>query len=272
MINNKDIDLVSIASYDDDHYTQIIECIKNKKNIFVEKPICLKEDQLYKIKKLIKKENIKIDSNFVLRQTEIFKNLKKIIKKEKKTLYHIEADYLWGRYQKLFGWRNRAKDYSLILGGAIHMIDLVCWLLEDFPIKVYTVGNKIALKKEKFKKESFILMLLQFRNKLTVKISVNSCSQSKHFHDLKIFTKNKSIYHSPLNSVIFKNQKQKKLIGLYPDKKNRKNQIIDFLKKLNNKKNKQLYDVNLFKVMQICFESIKSLKLKKAINIKYAKN
>ena len=115
-------------------------------------------------------------------------------------------------------------------------------------------------------------MLLEFRNKLTVKISVNSCSQSKHFHDVRIFTKNKSIYHSPLESVIFKNQRQKKLLGLYPDKENRKNQIINFLKKLNNKKNKQPYDVNLFNVMQICFEGIKSLKLKKAINIKYAKN
>ena len=72
------------------------------------------------------------------------------------------------------------------------LIDLVCWLLEDLPIKVYTVGNKIALKNERFKKESFILMLLEFRNKLTVKISVNSCSQSKHFHDVRIFTKNKS--------------------------------------------------------------------------------
>ena len=89
---------------------------------------------------------------------------------------------------------------------------------------------------------------------------------------MRIFTKNKSIYHSPLESVIFKNQRQKKLLGLYPDKENRKNQIINFLKKLNNKKNKQPYDVNLFNVMQICFEGIKSLKLKKAINIKYAKN
>ena len=272
LINNKDIDLVSIASYDDDHYNQILECIKNKKNIFVEKPICLKQSQLQRIKKLIKKKDIKIESNFVLRHTGIFKNLKKIIKKEKKTLYHIEADYLWGRYRKLFGWRSKAKNYSLILGGAIHMIDLVCWLLEDLPIKVYTVGNKIALKNERFKKENFILMLLEFRNKLTVKISVNSCSQSKHFHDVRIFTKNKSIYHSPLESVIFKNQSQKKLLGLYPDKENRKNQIINFLKKLNNKKNKQLYDVNLFNVMQICFEGIKSLKLKKAIDIKYAKN
>ena len=56
LINNKDIDLVSIASYDDDHYNQVLECIKNKKNIFVEKPICLKQSQLQRIKKLIKKK------------------------------------------------------------------------------------------------------------------------------------------------------------------------------------------------------------------------
>ena len=49
---NKEINLVSIASYDDDHYPQILKCIKNKKNIIVEKPMCLNEKQLKIVKNL----------------------------------------------------------------------------------------------------------------------------------------------------------------------------------------------------------------------------
>jgi len=50
---NKEINLVSIASYDDDHYHQILKCIKNRKNIIIEKPMCLTLSQLRHIKKLL---------------------------------------------------------------------------------------------------------------------------------------------------------------------------------------------------------------------------
>ena len=35
ILKNKDIDLVTIASYDNFHYEQVIECIKEKKHIFI---------------------------------------------------------------------------------------------------------------------------------------------------------------------------------------------------------------------------------------------
>ena len=41
LIKDPNIDLVSIASYDEFHFEQIKECIKYKKSIFVEKPACL---------------------------------------------------------------------------------------------------------------------------------------------------------------------------------------------------------------------------------------
>ena len=42
IFKNKEINLVSIASYDDDHFSQLVKCIKNNKHIIVEKPMCLK--------------------------------------------------------------------------------------------------------------------------------------------------------------------------------------------------------------------------------------
>ena len=56
IFKNKKINLVSIASYDNDHYSQIIKSIRSNKNIIVEKPMCLNLLQLKKIYKLIKKK------------------------------------------------------------------------------------------------------------------------------------------------------------------------------------------------------------------------
>lgn len=75
---DKKINLVSIASYDNDHFDQIVKCIKYNKNIIVEKPMCLKISELKIIKSLLrKKPKIKIISNLVLRVNSLFLNLKK---------------------------------------------------------------------------------------------------------------------------------------------------------------------------------------------------
>ena len=56
--------------------------------------------QLNNIEKLINKHKINIESNFVLRTTELFKKISKI-SKNNKDLYFLEADYLWGRYREV---------------------------------------------------------------------------------------------------------------------------------------------------------------------------
>ena len=72
------IDLVSIASYDNFHYDQVISCLNANKHFFVEKPLCVNEIQLKKIKKYYDLSNGKIhfSSNFVLRGNSIFKHIK----------------------------------------------------------------------------------------------------------------------------------------------------------------------------------------------------
>ena len=82
---DKQINLVSIASYDDNHYSQIVKCLKFNKNIIIEKPV-ISSNQLKNIYKLIKKKNIKMTSNLVLRVNALFKNFKKI---NKEKVYYI---------------------------------------------------------------------------------------------------------------------------------------------------------------------------------------
>ena len=180
----KEISIVSIASYDNFHYNQILKCIKNKKNIIVEKPICLNKKQLSSINSLLK-TNLKITSNMVLRTTDLFRQIKKKISNKK--IISIEADYLWGRSYKLYQWRSQLKDYSVIHGCAIHVIDLVLWLLNKKPITVYVKGNNIGVNKKIFKKNSYVIIFLKFSNNLIVKITANASSIYPHFHELKIF-------------------------------------------------------------------------------------
>ena len=265
---DKNINLVSIASYDNDHYYQILKCIKYKKNIIVEKPMCLNLKQLKHIKKLLAKSKVKITSNLVLRVNDLFVNIKKEIKRE--NIFYVEADYIWGRVKKLFGWRSKIPDYSIILGAGIHVIDLVMWLINKKPHSVFAVANKIATNKSKFKKNSMVLIVLEFPKNIIVKLTANAAAIYNHFHEIKIFTKNKTINNSLTGSYIINKKRLKKNDYAYPDKRNRKKLIRNFLDNIIDNKNKLIISQKeQFDLMSVCFAAENALKKNKKIKIKY---
>lgn len=113
-----------------------------------------------------------------------------------KKVFYMEADYIWGRIHKLYEWRSQIKNYSLTLGGGIHVIDLAMWLLNNKPMSVQAYGNNLVTQNSKFKKLSFIIYILKFPNNVIVKVSANGAGQYNHFHELKIFQKGKTFIHS----------------------------------------------------------------------------
>ena len=56
IFDNKGINLVSIASYDNFHFNQISKSIKNNKHIIVKKQMCLNFSELRKINNLLRKK------------------------------------------------------------------------------------------------------------------------------------------------------------------------------------------------------------------------
>jgi predicted dehydrogenase len=265
---DKQINLVSLASYDNYHYSQIIKCFKYNKNVIVEKPMCLRENQLKKIYKFIKLKKIKITSNLVLRVNSLFRNFKKKINSNK--IYYIEGDYIWGRKKKLYGWRSKIKDYSLTLGAGIHIIDLINWLTGLKPKTVYAIGNKKGTKKTTFKKNSMIAMIFEYPKNIIVKITANGAATFNHFHEIKIFSNNQTLVNSRLGSYMIKKDKLFKIHSSYPDRQNRKKLIHNFIQTLIKKSIKPLISIKeQIDLMTICFAVDKSALLKKKIKIKY---
>lgn len=273
IFKDKSINLVSIASYDDYHFPQILNCIKTKKNFIVEKPMCLNEKQLSIIKDELKNnQDIKMTSNLVLRTNDLFNKIKR--KVDLKKIYYIEADYLWGRTKKLMGWRSRVRQYSIILGAAIHMIDLSIWLLKMRPTKVSVFSNNIATKNSRFKRNSFALIVLTFPKNILVKITANGACVFNHFHELKVYLKDKTFYHGIGKSIEIKKQNNKTRIinlrGKYPDKVNRKKLIRNFVDHLKNNNTNLLIKQNeQLDLMTVCLAAEKSMRKNKEVKIFY---
>ena len=194
LLSDPNIDLICIASNDEFHYQQVMSALNNDKHVYVEKPICLKKNEIIDIYNLLKKKpNLKLSSNMVLRTCPLFYKVRNcILTNNMGSIYHIEADYLWGRKTKLIsGWRSEAKFYSIIHGAAVHMVDLVLWLTGKKPKTVQAIGSRIVADGTSQKFNDFAILLLEYDNQMTVKVTAHGGCVHPHFHSLKVFGKKK---------------------------------------------------------------------------------
>jgi predicted dehydrogenase len=190
VIKDPSIQVVSIASYDNDHYRQVMEALKNDKHVFVEKPLCLFEHEARDIKRALnEKPHLRMSSNLILRKSPRFAHLKKLMDQGKLgQIYYIEGDYNYGRIHKLIdSWRGDLDFYSVTLGGGIHLVDLLLWLTNDEVVEVSAQGNRICSEGTKFKFNDLTVALLKFKSGMVGKVASNFGCVSPHYHQLSVY-------------------------------------------------------------------------------------
>ena len=260
ILNDKDIDIISIASYDNYHSNQIIQAFENGKHVMAEKPLCLNHNEMLAIFKAQKQNpKVKLSSNLVLRANSRFMKFKNDINKgDFGEIFYVEGDYYWGRKNKLFGWRADMEFYSIILGAAIHMIDLGMWLLNARPFSLQVMGNDIPNKNTKLQYNSFAVILLQFENGAIVKLTGNGGCVHPHFHGLKIFGKERTAIHNLTEAYYLDSNKPDfELIPItqpYPEKETREKVIHSFVDSiLDDSLTPIVPQQDVYDLMSVCF-------------------
>jgi len=190
LIDDPDIDIVSVASYDDDHYAQALRAIRNGKSVFVEKPLCRTQEELRELRHALDKHpEVVLASNLVLRGAPVFRFLREQIRSGAfGTPYAFDGDYLYGRLHKITdGWRAGVEDYSVLLGGGIHLVDLMLWLTGERPLRVAATGNRISTEGTSFKYPDFVSATYEFASGLIGRITANFGAVIPHRHVLRVF-------------------------------------------------------------------------------------
>jgi predicted dehydrogenase len=186
---------VSIASFDGAHFAQARDALRAGKHVFVEKPLCTSLDELAELKSLAKKNNLHVGANLVLRTAPMYCWLKQGIQGLGR-LYAFDGDYLYGRLHKITdGWRKGEADYSVMLGGGIHLVDLLLWLTGERPRAASAAGNRISTEGTGFRYDDYRAATLEFDSGLVARISANFGCVHRHQHVLRVFgTKGTFLY------------------------------------------------------------------------------
>jgi predicted dehydrogenase len=260
VLENSAIDIVSIATYDDVHFEQIMLGLENNKHLFVEKPLCIREDHAWALfKALQNKKHIKISSNLILRLTPRFVKLKELIEKDYfGEIYSIEGDYNYGRLHKIVeSWRGNIQGYSGVFGGGIHIVDLYYWLLGKKPVEVTAYGNKICTKNSQYTNFDFVTALLRYEDGLISKITINLGSVSNHFHKLVMYGTKAMFENKSHNIAELTNRVAGEIITEsfdyeYPGV-NKGDMIDSFVQSIVTDSEPLVHLEELFDVMAICF-------------------
>lgn len=190
ILDDPSIDVVSIASYDDAHHEQVVRAIGQGKHVFAEKPLCLHDRELRDIRKALgERPDVRLSSNHILRLCPRFVRLRdSIAAGEFGDVYYVEGDYDYGRLHKITGgWRGRLDYYSVVMGGAIHMVDLLLWLTGRRVEEVIAYGNAICSRGTSFRFDDLIVALLRLDGGAIAKIAANFGCVRPHFHSLDVY-------------------------------------------------------------------------------------
>jgi predicted dehydrogenase len=188
LIADDEVDVVSIASYDSHHYAQVVAALEAGRHVFVEKPLCTTSEEAEHLHALrAAHPGLRMSSNLPLRLSPRFIDLKaRIDAGELGRLYHCELDYDYGRLWKITeGWRGRELDYSPMLGGGVHMVDLLLWLTGSRVRRVSAVaGNRIA---GGLGFDDLVVALLEMEDGAVAKVGANFGCVHPHFHAVKLY-------------------------------------------------------------------------------------
>jgi predicted dehydrogenase len=213
------IDLVSIASYDDAHYDQVRAAIEHGKHVFVEKPLCMRVDELRELKRLLDaRPEVRLSSNLILRASPRFRELKLGVENGAfGELYYVQGAYDYGRLHKIVdGWRGDLPFYSVVLGGAVHVVDLLLWLTGERVAAVTARGNRIASRGSKFRFDDLVTATLEFESGLLGTVTANFGSVTPHFHELRLYGTEATFANGIPNAVVHSRTASRTVETPYP--------------------------------------------------------
>ena len=170
VLNDQEVELVTIATPNDFHKPLSIACLKAGKNVVCEKPVMMNAAELQEVLAVAEKcgkvftvhQNRRWDKDFVTVKEVLNQNT---IGKP----YYIESR-VQGSRRVLNGWRGvKAEGGGMLLDWGIHLLDQIMWMIDS---PVVEVGAHLFALMPGVEVDDNIKLFLRFENGISALIEV----------------------------------------------------------------------------------------------------
>lgn len=153
MLKNEKLDGVCIGTRCSKHTDYAVLVSKYNLPMFLEKPVCISEEQLAQLEAICDKMSDKTVVSFPLRTCSLIKTVKEIIDSGKiGKIEHVQAynNVFYGRCYYHTWYRNDAETGGLFLQKATHDLDYINCLLDGLkPVRLCAMESKQIFKGNK---------------------------------------------------------------------------------------------------------------------------
>jgi len=135
-----DVDAVSVVVPTDKHYAVVKDCLNAGKHVLVEKPLTFDPDQARELIDLAKEKGLILSVGYLFRFNAAVLELKRLVKGIG------DIQYITTRY--IHSTKPPRKDCGVVFNFASHLIDILNFVLEKSPKKIFC-KNLHYLSKER---------------------------------------------------------------------------------------------------------------------------
>ena len=166
MLDNEDIDVVTIATESGYHAEIAIYCMNKGKHVIVEKPMAMSIDDALEMIKVAEANNVKLSVAHQNRFNKPIQKLRESVGADKLgRIMNGTARILWRRddnYYKQAPWRGTWDlDGGTLMNQCIHNIDLLQWMLGGEVERVYAETETF---RNPIEAEDFGAIVVRFKN------------------------------------------------------------------------------------------------------------
>ena len=213
IFKNSEINSVFVTTQHNDHAQKIIKSIENKKHCFVEKPLCIYEEELEKISETYDGKSI-IQVGFNRRFSPMVEQMKSKLKGQVSINYRVNA----GIIPKDVWIQDRTIGGGRIIGEACHFIDTCSYLIGSDVISIY--ASTLQKNDQSVPDEDNVNIILNYKNGSTATISYYAYGDgSMPKENIEAFGNNISMQMVDFRELsIFENGKKEKVKSANQDK------------------------------------------------------
>ncbi|MCX7612089.1 MAG: bi-domain-containing oxidoreductase, partial [Ignavibacterium sp.] len=152
ILDDPHINTIFIVTNHSTHGKFVKEALKRNKNVFVEKPLCITEEELMDIKDIYTKSTSKLFVGFNRRFSKQFELIKNFFHNRTEPLfilYRVNAGFIPSDH-----WIQRVEEGGRLIGEGCHFIDIFDFLIEsdikEFDIKALNNRSDLQIINDNF--------------------------------------------------------------------------------------------------------------------------
>lgn len=271
IVEDPDIDAVSICSYDDAHVDQAVAAFESGKHVFCEKPVALDRSGLERIVRAWSDSGKRLSSNLILRQSPRFIAVRDMVRSgEFGDLHYMEGDYIHQILWKITeGWRGKMDFYCVTYGGGIHLIDLMRWIAGEEVTEVSAMAAKKLTRGSPFPYPDTMTTLMRFESDLLAKSTTSFGPQRRQIHTLNVYGTDLSFENANGPARLYRgDQPEDEESFDVPYPAIEKGDLLpDFIAAIREDREPIVAAQDVFQVMNICISAWESVEARRTVAV-----